>query len=1115
MADILVIDDWPINRDYLVTLLRYAGHELRSAADGAEALALMRQARPDIVITDILMPVMDGVELARRVAADPDLRGVPVIFYTATYRLPEARELASTCGVTTILPKPSDPQHVLDAVHGELGLPLVALSPSSGADAPPEPPLPPPTSELQLGYLRELGVLQSDLRTSVKELAAPFNGETQRLERIVTRVEASFLRAQTLAMRLATVVELRLDLAGRADPTELLRVFCVAARDVLSAAASAACILDDTGQVQEFAASGLRPDQAYSLRGELAQMPDAFVDLMRDGRVRNIETEVAPAALGLPLNHPPVRNFLAARVATGSRTYGWFYVASRSASDAIAGSDAQLAAILAEQLGMHYENLTLLDRIKRHAALLEVEIGERRGALERMRESELQFRELAENINEVFFLLDAKTGATLYVSPAYARVWERRADELYANPRSWMESVHPDDREMVAREYQGASPNVSFSHEFRLVRPDGGLRWVKARGFPIRDASGNTYRIAGLAEDITESKQQETSIRRLSRILRVLSNINSTIVRVRDRDELLDETCRILHEEGGFPIVWIGTLAGADTFKIAASRGLDVFAIAAAETYSASESDENGPITEWWRSKQMVVRNDLLQLDGNSLGPIGQLARERECRSLAYLPMTPNDEVAGVIAIYGRDVDPFDAAETSLLAELAGDVSFALQYIDKEEQLNYLAYYDPLTDLPNSSLFSERVAQMLDRRPQRAALFLADLDRFSQVNELFGRHVGDRLLASVAERLRETVPEPNHVGRVGADSFAVGVSVLKTETEAATILRERILAPLTKPFVIDGQEVRVSARAGGAMYPADGDSGEMLFRSAEAALMGARESGARFLFYSPQMNSRVAEDLSLEQKLRVATERREFLLHYQPKVDAKSGELVGLEALLRWQSPNGLVPPNRFIRVLEESELILDVGRWVIEKSLEDYRAWEAGGLRPVPIAVNVSPIQLRYGDFPDMVLSVLGSALAKDSPIEIEITESVLMADIEVNTERLRALNDKGVKIAIDDFGTGYSSLRYLAKLPVDTLKIDRSFVVAMLNDPDSMTLVSTMIGLAHSFGLTVVAEGVDSEEQARVLRLMKCNTLQGYFFGRPMPANQVERLLQAREAD
>ncbi len=1116
MADILVVDDWPINRDFIATLLRYAGHTVRQAADGAEALELMGTARPDVVITDILMPVMDGVELAKRIAVNPELRDIPVIFYTATYRLAEARELASTCGVTTVLPKPSDAQHVLDAVHGELGLPLLPLA-ASVAGEPASPPSPPATREIQVRYLQELGDLQADLRTSVSELAAPMNGEAKRLDRIMTRLDASFLNAQGLAMRLATVIELGVDLATRNQPTNLLDVFCRAARDVLNAKLAVACILDENGKVQELVASGLSPEQTMTLRGQLGQVAGVFGELLRDGRVRNFERGVDPLAIGLPADHPPIANLLAARVATRTRTYGWFYVASRIEVSGDTGGDTQLAEILAAQLANHYENLMLFDRIRRHAGLLEVEIDERRSAMERMRESELRFRQLAENINEVFFLLDAKSGATLYVSPAYSRIWQRSMEPLYTNPLAWTESVHPEDRAAVA-EVNARIGNVGpFSHEFRIVRPDGTLRWIKARGFPIRDAAGGVYRIAGISEDISESKVQELSIERLSRMLRVLSNINSAIVRTHDRAALLDETCRILHDEGGFPIAWIGLLQADQSVKIMASRGVDAGTMAKAEAYFARGSaDEQGPLAECRQSKRIVARGDLRELDADGVDPVVDLAREKRCLSLAYLPLLPNDDLTGIIAIYAAEADPFDAAETALLAELAGDVSFALQYIDKEERLNYLAYYDPLTDLPNGALFGERVAQMLDRRPQRAALFLADLDRFTHLNDSLGRHVGDRLLASVAERLRESVPEPNHLGRVGADTFAVCVSSLKTETEAASILREKILGPLNRPFVVDGHEVRVSARTGIAIYPSDGTSGESLFRNAEAALMGARTSGARFMFYSPELNSRVAEDLALEQQLRAALEHHEFLLHYQPKIDAKSGELVGLEALLRWHSPNGLVPPDRFIRVLEESELILDVGRWVIEKALEDHAGWKKRGLRPVPIAVNVSPIQLRYGDFPDMVLVTLGGAARHDdSPIEIEITESILMSDVELNTERLQRLNDSGIKIAIDDFGTGYSSLRYLAKLPVDTLKIDRSFVATMLTDADSMTLVSTMIGLAHSFDLSVVAEGVESEDQARVLRLMKCDTLQGYLFGRPVPAAEVEALLQRGEND
>ena len=798
MADILVIDDWPINRDFLATLLRYAGHTVREAADGAEALELMRAAVPDIAITDILMPGMDGVEFAKRVAASKEFVDVPVIFYTATYRYSEARELASTCGVTTVLPKPSDPQHVLDAIHGELGLPLVTFTaPESGETE--GPPRQPPTRELQVRYLREIGDLQADLRTSVGELGAPFNGEAQRLGHIMTRVDASFLSAQALAMRLATVIELSADLAGRSRPTELLEVFCRAACNVLNAKVAAACILDEDGKVQELVASGLSPEQTMALRRQLLHVAGMLGELLRDGRVRNLESEVDPIGIGLPASHPPIANLLAARVATRSRTYGWFYVASRVETSVVAGNDPQLAEILAAQLASHYENLILFDRIRRHAGLLEVEIEERRDAMERMRESELRFRQLAENINEVFFLLDAKTGATLYVSPAYSRIWQRSVEHLYGNAQAWTEAVHPEDQAGVMEVNTSVGRLGSFSHEFRILRPDGTLRWIKARGFPIRDASGNVYRVAGIAEDISDSKNQELSIQRLSRILRVLSNINSTIVRTQDRGALLDETCRILHDEGGFPIAWIGLLQADGAVKITAARGMDAATIAAAELHLAGGSlHEQGPLAEWRRSKQIVVHGDLRELKAEVLDPAAGWALENRCLSLAYLPLLPEGELTGIIAIYGKELDPFDAAETSLLGELAGDVSFALQYIDKEERLNYLAYYDPLTDLPNSALFGERIAA--DARPPAPA-------RRAVPRRSRPVHASERLVG--AQRWRPPSRERRRtVARVGA----------RTELPGA---RRRRHVRRSRLLVEDGHRSgRNSARAdSGAVEP--------------------------------------------------------------------------------------------------------------------------------------------------------------------------------------------------------------------------------------------------------------------------------------------------------
>lgn len=1105
MARILVVDDWPINREFLSTLLRYAGHVVSEAADGAAALAVMREDVPDLLITDILMPTMDGTELARRAAADPALAGVPIIFYTAAYRLSEATSLAHACGVTTVLPKPSEPQHVLDAVHGELGLPLIALTAAVQLQEHERGV----THHLQRAYLDQLGGLRTTLQTTVQELGPPMNGEAHRLKRVITRVDESFLLAQSLSMRLATLIELGIELSRRSGSADMLDIFCRGARDVLSCSYAVACVLDEGGRLLDMVARGYTPEQERSLRAQLDPTSGVFGDLLRDGRTRGIDGPRASAE-HLPSDHPRVPNLLAVRIASRNRSFGWFFVAG-TIGDGFAASDRHLAEILGAQLATQYENQVLLDRTRRHAGLLEAEIDERRAAEARLRESELRFRELAENIREVFFLVDMVTGNVLYVSPAYADVYQRSVESLLAAPQSWLDAVHPDDREHTLGAFGKAQEAGSFSFEYRIVRPDASVRWIRARGFPILHDDGRPYRIAGLAEDVTEPKVQELRIKRLSRILSVLSNINSTIVRTRERPVLLDEACRIAFEDGGFPIVWVAWHGADRTLTVAASRGIDEATAKRAEEYGrTARASEWAPARESFYAKHVVLHRDLRAAAAEHMGPIAQLALAVGCKSLASLPLLIGNELVGAILLYARDPELFDTEEMALLRELAGNVSFALQYIAKEEEADYLAYHDPLTGLANGSLFNERIAQMVESKPRKAALYLIDLDRFTDLNDSLGRHVGDQLLTAVTERLQGKVPEPTLLGRVGADTFAIGVSALRSDSEAGTILEDRVLSVLNQPFDIDGHEIRASARAGVAVYPTDGLDSEALFKNAEAALNEARTTNARFAFYSPQLNARVAEDLALEQQLRGALERGEFRLFYQPKVTAKSGELAGVEALLRWQRPEGIVPPDRFIRVLEDSELIVEVGQWVIAQALRDYRAWEQLGLNPPRIAVNVSPIQLRYADFPEMVLRTLGGEGAADGKsLELEITESVIMGDIEANTERLQRLNDLGVTIAIDDFGTGYSSLRYLAKLPVDTLKIDRSFIVRMALEGDSMTLVSTMINLAHSFDLVTVAEGVDSEEQANLLRLMKCDLLQGYLFSKPVPAKQIEAML------
>jgi EAL domain-containing protein (putative c-di-GMP-specific phosphodiesterase class I) len=303
--------------------------------------------------------------------------------------------------------------------------------------------------------------------------------------------------------------------------------------------------------------------------------------------------------------------------------------------------------------------------------------------------------------------------------------------------------------------------------------------------------------------------------------------------------------------------------------------------------------------------------------------------------------------------------------------------------------------------------------------------------------------------------------------------------------------------------------LRVSAKAGIAVFPDDAADPEGLFKNAEAALKKAKASGERYLFHTQQMTERVAETLALENQLRQALERKEFVLHYQPKVDLEK-RIVGLEALIRWQSPQlGLVPPGKFIPLLEETGLILQVGCWALNRAARDHRNWVEQKLRPPRVAVNVSPIQLRQRDFVEVVERAIMGGVAPTG-IDLELTESLVMEDIEANITKLKSVRGLGIKIAIDDFGTGYSSLGYLAKLPVQSLKIDRSFIANMHKDADAMSLISTIISLAHSLRLTVIAEGVETEEQANFLRLLRCDEMQGYLFSKPMPFDDITSLLK-----
>jgi diguanylate cyclase (GGDEF)-like protein/PAS domain S-box-containing protein len=431
-----------------------------------------------------------------------------------------------------------------------------------------------------------------------------------------------------------------------------------------------------------------------------------------------------------------------------------------------------------------------------------------------------------------------------------------------------------------------------------------------------------------------------------------------------------------------------------------------------------------------------------------------------------------------------------------------------------ERHLHYIAHHDSLTGLPNRALLSNRIQQEIavGRRGDRYfALHLIDLDGFKSVNDVMGHSTGDRFLTAVAARL-QTLRCPEYVvARLGGDEFAV-LQTNPANTEAAAALAQEIITLLREPIVIEDHRVVLAASIGTAIYPPDGDNIEDLLRHADLAMYKAKaDGGDRHQFYAADMTRRACQAAKLDAELRLAIEREEFVLHYQPQVQLDSGEITGVEALIRWRKPDGsLVPPSGFLARAEENGLILPMSAFVLRQACKQAATWRRNGLPPLRMSVNLSPIQFRGQGLPFLVTRVLAETNLEPSLLELELTENILMQDVDQVIVQLEQLSELGVILSIDDFGTGFSSLSYVKRLPVHRLKIDQSFVRDVISDPSDRAIVSAVVNLAHSLRMDVVAEGVESSEQLECVRAAGCDAVQGYYCGRPMPAAQLEDFLR-----
>jgi diguanylate cyclase (GGDEF)-like protein/PAS domain S-box-containing protein len=622
----------------------------------------------------------------------------------------------------------------------------------------------------------------------------------------------------------------------------------------------------------------------------------------------------------------------------------------------------------------------------------------------------------------------------------------------------------------------------------------GLLQWYRTI-VPIFDADGSIERYLCIDIDITERKEFERAIVENAKRQTLIADLGRKALAANDLDELFIDAVQ------------------------AAAHGLGTPCAALFESAQSGAPQSGSAL-----GRQLTVRTGagrLSQAAGLQLGCAGDPLAGVPAPGLRpwFAPLAAMHGLRagldagvgrfGVLGAYTDTSRRFDDDDAVFLRGIANILGTAIERQEARNRLTYLAQYDSLTNLPNrrqlGACLEDAIAQA-GRHGHRAAVMFIDLDRFKNVNDMLGHGVGDQLLVQAAARLEACARNDKLVARLGGDEFAVVLPYLAgadKEAPDAAILAGRIVEALAQPFHLQGQQLFVSASIGIASYPEDGASAEQLLKSADTAMYGAKNNGRNtFQFYSAALHENAAQRIQLESQLRQALERGEFLLHYQPKMDLASGAISGFEALLRWQHPQrGLVPPLEFISILEDTGLILPVGEWVIGEVCRQLRAWQAAGLPVPPVAINLSARQLQQADLAAAVERIVGTAAVDPALLEFELTESMLMANPEAAVAILCRIKALGIRLSVDDFGTGYSSLAYLKRFPLDALKIDRTFVRDLPDDPDDAAITRAVIRLAHSLSLKVVAEGVENVAQLRELERYGCDEIQGYYISKPLP--------------
>jgi diguanylate cyclase (GGDEF)-like protein/PAS domain S-box-containing protein len=656
---------------------------------------------------------------------------------------------------------------------------------------------------------------------------------------------------------------------------------------------------------------------------------------------------------------------------------------------------------------------------------------------------------------------------------AYAEATEQRytfANKAYAQTYGWdvksivghtVREVIGEEAYQVVQPYSDAVVNGQYiNYQRELVTPDGQIRFVEGNLIPHTNDDGQVIGAFILLSDITKHRLAERAVRESEERLKKFAAASIDGVVFHDRGIITDcneAAARLLGRE-------VPDVVGHEIWEFLTQETHEK---AQNRIHTGSEQSYEGEVT-------------------NASGK--RIPIEVIPRTMPYQGRTYRMAVI-------RDISDRKRAE---------------------ERIHFMAHHDSLTHLPNRANLMERLAVMLaaaQRYQTFVALIFIDLDHFKTVNDSLGHYAGDTLLRIVAGRLKSCLRDADTISRLGGDEFLVAVPDLR-DPQSVIPIAEKLLEVVSESCTIEGQTLSISPSLGISMFPRDGIDADTLIKNADAAMYLAKEHGrANYQFFTPHLSDMAFEALSLESSLRDAIKRNDFVLHYQPQMRIADREIVGIEALVRWQHPEqGLILPGRFIGVAEQRGLIFQIGTWVLEEACRQNMAWQEAGLPAVPIVVNLSAVQFKRRDLVSDVARVLENTGLEGRYLELEVTESVLMEDVATLTNTLLHLKNLGVKIAIDDFGTGYSSLSYLKRFPIDKIKIDRSFVRDLPHDADDLAITSAIISMAQSLKIKVIAEGVETSEQMDLLRERGCDEIQGFYLSRPLPAAELAQLLKAR---